>query len=183
MDLQEVAGLVVLAAGGARLFRIEPQRRNADLLARLQPALGFGALAVDPQFAFADHALDMAEGQAGKARLEKAVDPHAVFVRGDRDGLHLAGQRRFGSGESSGFGRASGRLHDHRLGDGFGDAGRVASRLARASAARRGPRRGGPAICLVERLRLPAARFHLRALAQSRPERPNLEITGLNRNL
>ena len=33
----------------------------------------------------------MAERQAGKARFQKAVDPHAVFIGGDGDCLHAGG--------------------------------------------------------------------------------------------
>ena len=55
-------------------------------------SFGCGALAVHPHLAFADDALDVAERQAGKPRLEETVDPHAVLVAADVDGLHaLAG--------------------------------------------------------------------------------------------
>ena len=70
------------------------QRRNPHALALLQPVLAIGALAVDAQLAFADDALDVGERQAGKARLEKAIDPHVVLVGGDDHGLHLGRQRR-----------------------------------------------------------------------------------------
>jgi hypothetical protein len=43
-------------------------------------SFGIGALAVDAQLAFADDALDMGERQAGKARFQKAIDAHVVFV-------------------------------------------------------------------------------------------------------
>src|SRR5215469_11620847 len=38
----------------------------------------------------------MGERQAGKARLEEAVDPHAGFVRRDREGLHGGRRARRG---------------------------------------------------------------------------------------
>ena len=78
------------------LGRIELQRRNANALPFLQPVLAVGALAVDAQLAFADDALDVGERQAGKARLEKAVDAHVVLVRGHDDGLDLCRQRLLG---------------------------------------------------------------------------------------
>ena len=49
-------------------------------LAGLEPVLGVDALAVHPHFAFAHDALDVAERQPGKPRLEEAIDPHAGFV-------------------------------------------------------------------------------------------------------
>ena len=46
----------------------------------LEPVLRVGALAVHAHLAFADDALDVAERQPGKPRLEEAVEPHAGFV-------------------------------------------------------------------------------------------------------
>ena len=65
--------------------RLAPHRGNADLLPRLQPILGIGALAVDAQLALAHHALDMGEGETRNLRFEEAVDPHAGFVFGHDD--------------------------------------------------------------------------------------------------
>ena len=93
-------GAVLLVAGGvvARLRRLDLERRDADRLALLQPVLGLRALAVHPHLAFADDALDVAERQARIARLEEAVEPHAVLVGADGDGLHaLAGLRLAGA--------------------------------------------------------------------------------------
>ena len=59
-----------------------------------QPVLAVGALAVDAQLAFANDALDVGERQAGKARLQKAVDAHVVLVRRHDHGLHFRRQRR-----------------------------------------------------------------------------------------
>src|SRR5436190_17420139 len=87
-------GAILLAAGRviARLRRLDLQRWDADRLPLKQPVLGLGALAVHPHLAFADDALDVAERQARKARLKETVEPHAVLVGGDGDGLHaLAG--------------------------------------------------------------------------------------------
>ena len=68
-------------------------RANTDAhrLTRRQPILAVDPLAVDAQFAFADHALDAGERQRRKFCLEKAVDPHAGFVRRDRDGVRPGG--------------------------------------------------------------------------------------------
>ena len=90
--LDEGAVLLRLRRVVARFRRVELERRNAHRLAGFQPALRLGALAVHPHLALADDALDMAERQAGKARLEEAVDAHAVLVRRDGDGLHGGGK-------------------------------------------------------------------------------------------
>ena len=66
-------------------------RTGTPVLAAGKPRLRLAALAVHAHLAFADDALDMAEREAGKARLEEAVDAHAVLVRRDGDGLHLGG--------------------------------------------------------------------------------------------
>ena len=63
-------------------------RRNADRLARLQSVLAVDPLAVHPQLAFADDAVDVGERQPREFRLEKAVDPHAGLVRRHRHGLN-----------------------------------------------------------------------------------------------
>ncbi len=76
------------------LGRIQFERRNPDALAFLDPVLAVGALAVDAQLALPDDALDVGKRQAGKARLEKAVDPHVVLVRRHHDGLDFGRQRR-----------------------------------------------------------------------------------------
>ena len=87
--LEERAGLLSASLRGvARLRRIELERRDAHRLPGLQPVLRLGALAVHPQLAFADDALDMGERQPRKAGLEEAVDAHAGFVAGHGDGLH-----------------------------------------------------------------------------------------------
>ncbi len=72
----------------ARGRRVQLERRYAHGLSRFQPRLRLRALAVHAHLAFADDALDMAEREPGKARLEEAVYAHIVFVRGDGDGLH-----------------------------------------------------------------------------------------------
>ena len=107
------------------LGRIELQRRNADALPLLQPVLAVGALAVDAQLAFADDALDMGERQAGKARLEKAVDAHVVLVRGHDDGLHLGRQRRRLGDELFRLGHERRRLRRARRGNARGLAARA----------------------------------------------------------
>src|SRR6185369_4710520 len=84
--------------------RLELQRRNANALAFLQPILAVGALAVDAQLAFANDALDVGERKPRKARLQKAVDAHVVFVRGHHDGLNLDRQRRRLGGSLLGLG-------------------------------------------------------------------------------
>src|SRR5262249_60056178 len=88
--------LVGLGTLGARLRRVEPQRRDAHRLSRLQPILRLRALAVHPQLALADDALDVTERQAGITRLEEAVDAHARLVAGHGDGLHAARRVRPG---------------------------------------------------------------------------------------
>ncbi len=77
------------------LGHIEFQRRNPNALALLQPILAVRALAVHAQLAFADDALDVGERQAGKARLEKAVDAHVVLIRCHDNGLNFFRQRRW----------------------------------------------------------------------------------------
>src|ERR1019366_39993 len=72
----------------ARFRRLELKRRNAHRLPGFEAELGLRALAVHPHLAFANDALDMAERQARKPPLEKAIDAHAGFVGADRDGLH-----------------------------------------------------------------------------------------------
>src|SRR5579863_8406055 len=52
------------------------------------------ALAVNAHLAFADHALDVREAQPRKLGFQKAIDAHAGFVGGDRDGLHRCRHRR-----------------------------------------------------------------------------------------
>src|SRR5207237_9253237 len=56
------------------LRRIEPERRDAHALALFQPVLAVSSLAVHPQLAFADDALDVRERESWKARFEKAVN-------------------------------------------------------------------------------------------------------------
>src|SRR5437879_6090816 len=108
---------------------IEFQRRNANALPLFQPVLAVGALAIDAQLAFADDALDVRERQAGKARLEKAIDAHVVLVSGHDDGLNFCRQRR--------------RLDDNLLGLGderrrLRNAGRGKPRRRLAAGAMRG---------------------------------------------
>jgi hypothetical protein len=79
---QERAGLFVLGALPlARFRRFEPQRGNAHRLPGCKPILRLDPPAVHPQLAFADDALDMGERKPGKSCFEKAVDPHAGFIR------------------------------------------------------------------------------------------------------
>ena len=104
--LEEGAILLVLRRVGAGLRRIELERRNADRLAALEPVLGLRALAVHAHLAFADDALDVGERQPREPRLEEAVEPHAVLVAGDGDGLHAA--RLAAGGRSRGYRPTSG---------------------------------------------------------------------------
>ena len=76
--MQEVA-VVLVPAPALRpigLGLVELQRRNADLLAGLEPLVRLGAAAVDAQLALADDALDMREGELREARDQEPVDPH-----------------------------------------------------------------------------------------------------------
>ncbi len=83
---EELAGLVVGCVTRRTRFRmLEPQRRNAHALPGFEPVLRLGALAVDPQLAFTDDALDVRETQAWKLRFQEAIDPHAGFVGRDGD--------------------------------------------------------------------------------------------------
>ena len=88
----EGAVLLRLRRVVARWRRVQLERRNAHGLAAFEPRLRLGALAVHAHLALADDALDMAERQAGIARLEKAVDAHAILVAGHRDRLHAGGK-------------------------------------------------------------------------------------------
>ncbi len=74
----------------ARRRRFDFQRRNAHGLPGFEASLRLRTLAVHPHLAFANDALDVAERQARKSRLEKAVDAHAEFIGRDGDGLDLA---------------------------------------------------------------------------------------------
>ena len=56
-------------SGGTRTF-----------LTGLEPLLGLGPLAVDPQLALSDDPLDVGEGELREARDEEAVDPHPGLV-------------------------------------------------------------------------------------------------------
>jgi hypothetical protein len=57
------------------------------------------ALAVHAQFALSNDALDVGEGEPWKPRLDKAIDPHAGFVRCDFGGLYAGrGRHRLGAG-------------------------------------------------------------------------------------
>jgi hypothetical protein len=88
---QEQAGLFVrLAQAGGGPGHVDLQRRDADRLPDRQPVLRIDALAVDPQFAFPDHALDMRKRQPGEPRLQKAVDAHSGFIGRHRNGLNPA---------------------------------------------------------------------------------------------
>ena len=78
----------------ARLGRVELERRDAHRLPCFEPRLRLGALAVHTHLAFADDALDVTERQAGKSRLEEAIDPHVVLVRRNIDVLHAGGKLR-----------------------------------------------------------------------------------------
>jgi hypothetical protein len=68
-------------------FESSFKRRDADLLPGFEPVVRLGALAVDAQFALADDALDMGEGQVGVAGGQEAIDPHPGLVRLDGDRL------------------------------------------------------------------------------------------------
>ena len=76
----------------ARRRRFNFQRRNAHGLPGFEASLRLRALAIHPHLAFANDALDVAERQARKSRLEKAIDAHAGFIGRDGDGLDLAGR-------------------------------------------------------------------------------------------
>ena len=91
MPLRKTRSFCACGASSRGVGGGELERRDAHGLASLQPRLRLRALAVHAHFAFADDALDVAEGQAGKARLEEAVDAHIVFVGRDGDGLHAGG--------------------------------------------------------------------------------------------
>jgi hypothetical protein len=88
MMMKAARSLLRLRGVVARFRRLELERRNAHGLPGFKAVLRLGALAVHPHLALADDALDVAERQARKARLEKAIDAHAVLVRRDGDGLH-----------------------------------------------------------------------------------------------
>src|SRR5665213_265513 len=99
------------------LRRSELERRNADALAFLKPVLAVGALAVDTQFALPNDALDVGKRQAGKARLEKAIDAHVVLVRRHHDGLHFDRQWRQLGNDLFGLGNERRRPRRARCGD------------------------------------------------------------------
>ena len=82
-------GAVLLVVGGvlAQLRCVELERRNTHHLPGFQPVLRLRALAVHAHLAFADDALNVGERQPREPRLEEAVEPHAVLVTGDGDGL------------------------------------------------------------------------------------------------
>ena len=105
-----------LREASGEVGRIQLERRNADALALFDPVLAVGALAVDAQLAFADDALDMGERQAGETRLQKAVDPHVVLVRGHDHGLNLGRQRRRFGDDLLGLGNERRRLRRARRG-------------------------------------------------------------------
>src|SRR5262249_60535659 len=92
----ERPGLIGLRALGARLRRIELERRDAHRLPGLQPGFRLRPLAVHAQLALADDALDVTERQAGIAGLEETVDAHARLVARHGDGLHAARRVRPG---------------------------------------------------------------------------------------
>ena len=60
-----------------RRRRFDFKRRNAHGLPGFKAGFRLRPLAVHPHLAFANDALDVAERQARKSRLEKAVDAHA----------------------------------------------------------------------------------------------------------
>src|SRR3712207_2576460 len=98
-------------------------------MAFLQPVLAVGALAVDPQLTLPDDALDVGERQAGKARLEEAVDAHVVLVSSDDDGLDFCRQRQLGLCVL-GLDRHWSRLVPPRLGEACGLAALTMRRRA-----------------------------------------------------
>src|SRR3974377_517471 len=85
-QLEEGAVLLRLRRVFTRFRRRRVERRNAHRLPCFQTRFRLRALAVHAHFAFADDALDVAERQARKVRLEESVDAHVVFVAGDGDG-------------------------------------------------------------------------------------------------
>src|SRR3974390_3503233 len=87
-QLEEGAVLLRLRRIFTRFRRREVERRNAHRLPCFQTRFRLCALAVHAHFAFADDALDVAERQARKVRLEESVDAHVVFVAGNCDGSH-----------------------------------------------------------------------------------------------
>jgi len=98
IDLRNARVLSAFAVAAARLG-LKPERRNSYRLPGLQSILRLRALAVHPQLAFADDALDMGEREPGESCLEKAVHPHAGFVAADRDRLHVGRRRGRGLGQ------------------------------------------------------------------------------------
>jgi hypothetical protein len=56
---------------------IDLERRNADDMARLDPRVGLGAAAIDPDLPRPQQLLQMAETKSRIVSLEPAVEPHA----------------------------------------------------------------------------------------------------------
>jgi hypothetical protein len=85
------------ALRGGRLLA-GTHRRDPHDVVRLQPRLGFGAFAIDPDLALADHAENMAPGHVLEDSSEEVVEtlPRAPLIDGDlehlerRTGLHGA---------------------------------------------------------------------------------------------
>ena len=88
-------GAVLLRLRGviARRRRRQRERRHTHALPGFEPRLRLGALAVQAHLAFAHDALDVAERQARKPRLEEAVDAHAGFIRRHGERLDAFGLR------------------------------------------------------------------------------------------
>ena len=72
--------------------RVQVQRRHADALPRLQPGGGLDAGAVDADLPGADDLVEVRQREAGHPPLEPAVEAHAGFVVGDRQGLGAQGR-------------------------------------------------------------------------------------------
>ncbi|MCD6073094.1 MAG: hypothetical protein K0S42_3610 [Microvirga sp.] len=95
--LQEVAVALILGrAPRDRALLVELQGRHPDLLAGRKPLVGLRPLAVDPQLALADDALDVSESQLREACDQEAVDAHVGLVGLDHEGLHPGRQNLLG---------------------------------------------------------------------------------------
>jgi hypothetical protein len=93
-DGAEEGAILVLARGaaGGGFRRVELQRGDADGLAGLETVARVHALAVHPQLALPDDALDVGEGELGEAGEEETVHPHPGLVRLDGERLDAGGE-------------------------------------------------------------------------------------------
>ena len=69
------------------------QGRDADGLARLDPAGGFGARAIDTDLTFAAHLFDAPLRDMGKLAAEPAIKALIAIAHGNRQGLNAAHAR------------------------------------------------------------------------------------------